>query len=52
MEFEDTYGRIKGSTGGPEGDRNSTERPTESTNLNSWCSQCLNRQPKTYTGGT
>ena len=30
----------------PEGDRNSTGRPTESTNLDPWGSQSLNHQPK------
>jgi hypothetical protein len=31
---------------GPEGDRNSTGRPTESTNLDPLGSQSLNHQPK------
>jgi hypothetical protein len=33
MELGDSYGRIGGRIVGPEGDRNSTGRPTESTNL-------------------
>lgn len=32
--------------GGPEGNRNSTGRPMESTNLDPWGSQSLNHQPK------
>ena len=38
--------RIGGRINSPEGDRNSTGRPTESTNLNPWGSQRLNHQPK------
>jgi hypothetical protein len=30
------YGRIEGRIAGPRGDRNSTGKPTESTNLNPW----------------
>jgi hypothetical protein len=33
LELEDSYGRIEGRFAGPEGDRNATGRPTESTNL-------------------
>jgi hypothetical protein len=33
MEFGDFYGRIERRIVGPEGDRNSTGRPTESPNL-------------------
>ena len=36
MEVGDTYGRVVGRSQGQEVDRNLTERPTESTNLNSW----------------
>jgi hypothetical protein len=36
------YGRI----GGRIGNGNSTERPTESTNLDPWGSESLNHQPK------
>jgi hypothetical protein len=32
----DTYRRVGRWIIGPEGDRNSTGRPTESTNLNTW----------------
>jgi hypothetical protein len=31
---------------GPKGDKNSTGRQTESTNLDPWGSQSLNHQPK------
>jgi hypothetical protein len=34
----------------PEGNRNSTGRPTESTNLDPWGSQRLNQQPKSTQG--
>jgi hypothetical protein len=30
---------------GTKGDRNSTGRPIESTNLDPWGTQCLNHQP-------
>jgi hypothetical protein len=33
MELEDSYGRTGGRIAGPEGDRNSTGRPTFSANL-------------------
>ena len=33
MELGDSYGRIGRRTAGPEGDKNSTGKPTESTNL-------------------
>jgi hypothetical protein len=33
MNLRDSYGRVGGKIEGPGGDRNSTERPTESTNL-------------------
>jgi hypothetical protein len=33
MEIGDTYRRIKGRILGPEGDRNSTGKPTKSNNL-------------------
>ena len=33
MEVRDSYGRFVGRTEGPEGDRNSIGRSTESTNL-------------------
>jgi hypothetical protein len=46
MELENSYGRVVGMTEGPEGDKNSTQRPTESTNLDPWGSQNLNHQPK------
>jgi hypothetical protein len=46
IELEDSYGRTGERIVGPEGDRNSTGRPTESTNLDPWSSQSLNRQPR------
>jgi hypothetical protein len=46
MKLGDCYGRIRGRFEGPEGDRNSKGRPTESTNLDPWGSQNLNHQPK------
>jgi hypothetical protein len=46
MELEDSYGRIRERTAGPEGERNTTGRPIESTNLESWDSQRLNHKPK------
>jgi hypothetical protein len=36
MELGDSYGRIGGKIAGSKGDRNSTRRPTESTNLDPW----------------
>jgi hypothetical protein len=36
MELGDSYGRIGRRVAGPKGDRNSTGRPTESTNLDPW----------------
>ena len=36
----------------PKVDRNSTGRPTESTNLGLWGSQSLNHQPRAYKGWT
>jgi hypothetical protein len=33
MELGNSYGRIEGRIAVPKGDRNSTERPIESTNL-------------------
>jgi hypothetical protein len=36
MELGDFYGRIKGRNVGPNEDRNSIRRPTESTNLDPW----------------
>lgn len=39
-------GRIAGRIADPEGDRDHTGRPTESTNLDPWDSHSLNYQPK------
>ena len=39
MELGDSYGRIGGRIAGPEGDKNSTGRPSESTYLDPWGSQ-------------
>jgi len=36
MNVRDSYGRVRGRIEGPKGDRNSTEKPTESTHLNPW----------------
>jgi hypothetical protein len=46
MELEDSCGRLGGKIVGPEGDRNSTKRPTESINLEPWDAQTLNHNPK------
>jgi hypothetical protein len=47
MELGDSYGkRIGGRIAGPEWDRNSTGRSTESINLDPWGSQRLNHQLK------
>jgi hypothetical protein len=35
-ELGESYGRVGGRISGPEGDRNSTGRPTMSTNLDPW----------------
>lgn len=50
MGLEDAYGRIGGKMVGPEKDRNSTGRPTESPNPDSWASQSLNHQTKNIHG--
>jgi hypothetical protein len=47
MKLGDSYGRIGGRIVGAKGDRNSTGRPTELTNLGPWGPQSLNHQPKT-----
>jgi hypothetical protein len=49
MELGDSYGRIGRRIAGPEGDRNSTGRQTESTNLDPWGSQSLNHKPRKVT---
>jgi hypothetical protein len=36
MKVREPYGRVGGRIVGPEGDRNTTGRPTESTNLDPW----------------
>ena len=46
VELGDAYGRIGGRIMGPGGDRNSTGRPTKSTNLDPWGSHSLNHQPE------
>ena len=48
MELRDSYGRVGGREGllGLKGDRNSTRRPTESTNLDLVGFRRLNYQPK------
>lgn len=50
MELKDSYGRVGRRIEGPEGDRNSMERPTELTNLDPWGSQKLNHQLKSIHG--
>jgi hypothetical protein len=50
MKLGDTSGKITRSIAQSKGDRNSTERPTESINLDSWGSQSLNHQPKNIHG--
>lgn len=35
-DVKDTYGRVEGSTEGPEGGGNTIRRPTESTSLGLW----------------
>jgi hypothetical protein len=50
MELGDSYGRLGGRIVGPEGDRNSTGKPTESTNQGPWGSQRLTYQPKNIYG--
>ena len=50
MELGDSYGKVGKRIVGPEGDRNSTGRPTESTNLDSWVSQNLSHQPNNTHG--
>jgi hypothetical protein len=39
MELGDSYGRIGERIAGPKGERNSTERPIQSTNLDPWGSE-------------
>jgi hypothetical protein len=46
MERGNSYGRMEGRIAGSKGDRNSTGRPTVSTNLDPWGSQSLNHQLK------
>jgi hypothetical protein len=50
MKLGDSYGRIGGRIMDPEGDRNSTGRLRESTNLDPWDSQVINHQPKNIYG--
>ncbi|EDM03286.1 rCG62332, isoform CRA_a [Rattus norvegicus] len=45
MVFGDSSGRTGGWIVSPEGPRNSTGRPAELINLDSWGSQSLNHQP-------
>jgi hypothetical protein len=50
MELGHSYERVKGRFEGTEGDKNSTRRSAESTNLDPWDSQRLNHKQRTYTG--
>lgn len=47
MELGDSYERVGGRIEGLEGDRNSKERPIETTHLDFCGSQRLNHQTKT-----
>jgi hypothetical protein len=47
MKLGESGGRIGGKSCAPKEDQNSTERPTESTNLDPWDSQRLTHQQKT-----
>jgi hypothetical protein len=49
MELEDSYGTIEGRFVGPEGHKNSTGRPAESTNLDPWGSPAANQPTKKHT---
>jgi hypothetical protein len=46
MDLGESYGRVGRKIEGPKEDRDSTERPTESTNLDPLSSQSLNHLPK------
>lgn len=46
LEVENSYGKVGGKIEQPEGDRNPTGRPTESTNLDPGIFQNLSHQPK------
>jgi hypothetical protein len=48
MELEDSYGRIGGRIAAPEGNKNSTGRPMESTNLDPWGFHHQPRPPGLY----
>ena len=50
MKCEDSYGRVGERVADPGVVRNSTERPTELTNLVPWGSQRLNHQPNSIPG--
>ena len=47
MEVGGSYGKTEGRITGPEGDRNSTRRPTEATNLDA---QSFKHQSKNIYG--
>ena len=46
MELRESYGRVGRRTEGPKGDRDSTGRPTVSTNLDPWGLPDTESQPK------
>jgi hypothetical protein len=50
MELGDSYGRTGGRVAAQKGDRNSTGRPTDSTNPDPWSTQNLNHQLKNIHG--
>jgi hypothetical protein len=50
MELGDSYGRVGERIESPISDRNSTERPIETTNLNPRDSQRVNQLPKNTHG--
>ena len=52
MELWEFYEKTGGSISGPEGDRNSTGRPAESTNLELWGAKRLIYQIRTNVGCT
>lgn len=49
-EVGDSFGRIGGRFKGPEGDRNSTRRPIETTNLDPWQLSETESPTKEHTG--
>jgi len=50
MELGDSYGKTEVKIVGTKGDKNTTGRPPESTNLDPWGSQSLNHPTKNIHG--